>query len=871
MARKKRSNNDNRNQAKTAKDNNFQKAGFFKTKTQQINNALAEVLPSKAAPDMDTSAILDSEKHSKTAEESLAEVMQLIETLKHETNNYQNKSAESESLVTEFKEKEQQLNEQIASVKRREATVSDQEIIQQKKFAQQKEVLALQTAKQAELKAKLDQLQADATSSFANERLEALELKQKQISELDLQHQNKLEQRQNALAKREAGLLEQEADYLQRKENADAGFFKERQELLQYIAQEKQKLQDQKETLEQYIRDQEARHSQKLASSLQAHKEQVSAEIEVNQQQFQNKRLEIERQIDSLRLQKSELSGSQQLLEQRQNNVKSLEQQQVERIRSDFASEIAQLSAQLEQEQKNREKDRNKIVELQQQLVNFKDLQRSLENENIEDIQSEIDELRKTNKELKTKLYSSDENLEEKCEFLEEKIDEQRDEIADLTSKYLELKQKQKKQQLSALEKHQLQKEKYLLEKHNAVLDSSIKGLSQQLDELVEKQQGSQAFPQLKNMDHKHRNPSANLQPVPPLREFIQILRQGMASELWKDHTPLYYQEHDVRVFLAGLAMSRLHILQGMSGTGKTSLAKAFTRVVGGSCTDISVQAGWRDKDDLLGHYNAFERKFYESEALQALYKAQLPTYSNRVNVILLDEMNLSRPEQYFADFNGALEKDIHDPDRNVVLLTESHANAPKHLLENRKIKVPGNVWFIGTANHDETTNEFADKTYDRAHVMELSRNAGRFVTPLYDNKVTYDFNSLIDAFDNAQKYHEKNISEMLDTLTESPMKTTLEEIFSTSWGNRLDRHAKSFVSVFKESGGSYEQGLDHLLATKLFRNGKAMGRFDISMDDLKGLRQDVVETWELLGLEQDPKQILSCIDKDIQRMERGA
>ena len=97
--------------------------------------------------------------------------------------------------------------------------------------------------------------------------------------------------------------------------------------------------------------------------------------------------------------------------------------------------------------------------------------------------------------------------------------------------------------------------------------------------------------------------------------------------------------------------MSQLHIFQGISGTGKTSLAKAFAKAMGGHCTDIAVQAGWRDRDDLLGHYNAFEKRFYERDCLQGLYRAQTDAYKDRCNIILLDEMNLSRPEQYFAEF----------------------------------------------------------------------------------------------------------------------------------------------------------------------------------------------------------------------------
>ncbi|MEH9035961.1 hypothetical protein RAF97_26045, partial [Klebsiella quasipneumoniae subsp. similipneumoniae] len=90
-------------------------------------------------------------------------------------------------------------------------------------------------------------------------------------------------------------------------------------------------------------------------------------------------------------------------------------------------------------------------------------------------------------------------------------------------------------------------------------------------------------------------------------------------------------------------------------------------KAMGGFCTDISVQAGWRDRDDLLGHYNAFERRYYEKDCLQALYRAQTPYWQDTCNVILLDEMNLSRPEQYFAEFLSALEKNSH-ADRKIAL-----------------------------------------------------------------------------------------------------------------------------------------------------------------------------------------------------------
>ena len=107
--------------------------------------------------------------------------------------------------------------------------------------------------------------------------------------------------------------------------------------------------------------------------------------------------------------------------------------------------------------------------------------------------------------------------------------------------------------------------------------------------------------------------------------------------------------------------------------------------------------------------------------------------------------------------------------------------------------------------------------------------------------------------------------------LVESDLKTVLEEQFSVSWGNRLERHAQRFIPVYKEAGGSIEEGLDHLLATKVFRQGKATGRFDVNTNDLDLVSEALTDTWKQLELKGEPSQTLACIEKDRARMERGA
>jgi hypothetical protein len=121
---------------------------------------------------------------------------------------------------------------------------------------------------------------------------------------------------------------------------------------------------------------------------------------------------------------------------------------------------------------------------------------------------------------------------------------------------------------------------------------------------------------------------------------------------------------------------------------------------------------------DLMGYYNSFEHKYKETEFFKALYLANLPKYSNTLFFIILDEMNLSRPEHYFADFLSLLEQ---KEDERYISVNAPDEVLPKLIVQG-KMKVPENVRFIGTANHDETTLEFAPKTYDRSILWRCRR-----------------------------------------------------------------------------------------------------------------------------------------------------
>ena len=117
------------------------------------------------------------------------------------------------------------------------------------------------------------------------------------------------------------------------------------------------------------------------------------------------------------------------------------------------------------------------------------------------------------------------------------------------------------------------------------------------------------------------------------LESFCEDFRNYAASRL-----KLYYEIDDIRRFVAGLAVSKLVILQGMSGTGKTSLAHAFGSFIDNSSTVIPVQPMWKERTDLVGYYNEFTKRFNETLLLEKMYEAN---YSKDMYITVLDERNI--------------------------------------------------------------------------------------------------------------------------------------------------------------------------------------------------------------------------------------
>ena len=445
---------------------------------------------------------------------------------------------------------------------------------------------------------------------------------------------------------------------------------------------------------------------------------------------------------------------------------------------------------------------------------------------------------------------------------------------------------KQEVEATNALNEHLLQE----LESHKSALESRTGDTCPSLSK-VDAETETTAF-------KKEINERMRKTELKSLSEIVSHVRNYAGSR--PDGKQLYYTENDIRAFLAGMAVSRLIILQGMSGTGKSSLPNIFAEAISGFNKLIPVESSWRDRNELLGYYNDFNKKFNAKSFTIELYRSskercqQIPTF------IVLDEMNLARIEYYFSDFLAILQEVKHEKwlielvssdmrtlpmelpesvksqmkkdDPSVYSIWEKiekcrqgdlkaktsdeeegilfsyleklgQLTGAKSLIDGRKIRVTDNIWFVGTANRDESTFEISDKVYDRAQVVSLNRKGVPVGTYTPCSPKFISVNALMDLFQTAIRKNQQTaiVRDRLQALD-----NILMDKFDTSFGNRIVTQTIDFVAVFVAAGGRLEDALDYQISTKILR--KVIGSDDEeSLLELQMAVTDYPETTRLI------------------------
>ncbi len=346
-------------------------------------------------------------------------------------------------------------------------------------------------------------------------------------------------------------------------------------------------------------------------------------------------------------------------------------------------------------------------------------------------------------------------------------------------------------------------------------------------DKLKDKYANSR-FVKLMHVDEAYHNEKV----IPIMLEDHMINLKAMVGKFINfsaSQLGLFYDKKIISAFISGLATSKTMILEGISGTGKTSLPYAMGKFFGNDASIIPVQPSWRDRAEMIGYLNEFTKKFNETDFLKAVYET---TYRDDINIIVLDEMNLARVEYYFAELLSLLE--MPDEDQWLIDVVSDTKQGDPHNLVKGKILLPQNVWFVGTANKDDSTFLITDKVYDRATPIEINAKAAFIDAPVTEG-ITMSFEYLNQLFkiaihENAISKHTMDRLEKLDTF--------ITEKFKVTFGNRIMKQIKVFVPVYVACGGTEIEALDYMVARKILRKFESLNLpfMQIEIEDLSKL-----------------------------------
>lgn len=639
-------------------------AGNISERMKKIVLELEQKANAKAADDEKATKIKEVyEKAEKDANDKLKEIQDCYEQIKQEQ--------------AEINKQKKELEESLAEAKEQEATI----LAEAKKEA-------------AEIVAKAEQEAKEALQA-AKEQYNALIEDGKKLKEKAIAEKEELarvrEQQILAGAQNEAEKITQDAQM-------------ESERILRRAEAEKQRFSEAAVKAADDIRA----CAEQYRLTKQEQFDAKEAELQALEQDYKNKLAEVEAEKEA---KFAEIT-------------KEINMKQVElAIRED---ELAMQKDVLEQDKEKlqfNQKNLDKIVEERiAALLQFKDNTISSNKQHLNDLVNKLKEqekkLAKMRNEMVTEVIGESKNQEEKIKSLEGELKEAlgyKDRYNELSEQYAAIKEEKQNLEHVNLLRGDVEQELNNEKRRNCSLKETIHDLLEEIDEAKKISRDSMLEPITTEPDNLQDLADA----IYELNEEDEVeWLEGIRKQAKEGG--IIFTMRQLKAYHTALKVedwSPMVVLAGVSGTGKSELPKQYAKHGGLHFLSIPVKPDWDSPASLFGYYNSIENKFEATELLRSLYQMQNNnTYRQQMLLILLDEMNLAHPEQYFADLLSKFESARGEQKNAQYEITLGSGERPEPL------EIGKNILWTGTMNEDETTKGLSDKVVDRSTFISFPR-----------------------------------------------------------------------------------------------------------------------------------------------------
>lgn len=606
-----------------------------------------------------------SAKNLTISDEQEALLLQAQEIIQNYENSKVKLQQEQEALAKDRVE----LTQKIKDFEREKKS-----LLQQKNEIETERLKLTQRDNESIAKAReLAERDANAQTYFAQQNQEALEQFQSQIASL----RNQLGELRVKLAEERTVAIQQwELERKQLYQAAQDSLQQERQQAMLQMAEQRQQInQDRQKFLQEYQQFDETKR-----------------QIEIEQRRKQNQ----------LKIQEEMLEEDRLALDKK---IELKAGEELKRLRAEL--QISREFVQLLQKERS---------ELEGRLRAYEEINRKLGNREPEEILKELKRKEQEIQKLRVEL-SERPGLEfiQQVKKLEQERDELKRQLTDITYQYARVKSQEERTLIAATEQETLREANRVLMIRCEQAMNSVAKLEEEVNKYKKINEVSKERQVRIGMVEE---PIYDIQRDPPnFRtdefEWLEAIHQEMENCSFHFPKRLLYAFH---TSLKIAEWSSLTVLTGVSGTGKSELPRLYARFGGLEFEALAVQPNWDSPQDLFGFFNYMDNRFNAKALLRAMVQSQLPKerggFDDGILLVLLDEMNLARVEQYFSDLLSKLE--LRRGESETVYLNIDLGSG----LEPYSVPLGKNIFFVGTINEDESTQTLSDKTLDRSNVI---------------------------------------------------------------------------------------------------------------------------------------------------------